>query len=297
MGVHIDGWLDDIDWDQAVADLAADDFDNGRSRRGPAAVVRAVPARGVRPGRKRAARPPDRHGAAAVRRSVQRLSPRRVDVVGLPAPRASGPRWCAGSWTRSRASTSGSRPTTPRPSTRRSGSGPNPSSCRRWSACGSTRTRPARDDAAARVGHARSAWGRCGPRPRWRASRRPVRRSLIGSNRAAASIGGQGQRGVARRAQGVDAGDAQHEAHPAGDVVLARCRPRTTSWRCGAVPPTGRAATALMAITPTSRARPRPATPRRRGGRRGRPTGAGSRGTSPCRGRSAAGPRVGPRAW
>jgi len=31
MDVRIDGSLDDIDWEQAVADLVADDFDNGRS--------------------------------------------------------------------------------------------------------------------------------------------------------------------------------------------------------------------------------------------------------------------------
>jgi ribosomal protein S18 acetylase RimI-like enzyme len=31
MHVRIDRSLDDIDWEQAVADLAADDFDNGRS--------------------------------------------------------------------------------------------------------------------------------------------------------------------------------------------------------------------------------------------------------------------------
>ena len=31
MTVHVDGSLDGIDWDRAKADLAADDFDNGRS--------------------------------------------------------------------------------------------------------------------------------------------------------------------------------------------------------------------------------------------------------------------------
>jgi ribosomal protein S18 acetylase RimI-like enzyme len=31
MTVHVDGSLDGIDWAQAKADLAADDFDNGRS--------------------------------------------------------------------------------------------------------------------------------------------------------------------------------------------------------------------------------------------------------------------------
>ena len=29
--IRIDGTLDDVDWEQAKADLAADDFDNGRS--------------------------------------------------------------------------------------------------------------------------------------------------------------------------------------------------------------------------------------------------------------------------
>jgi len=33
MTVHVDGSLDGIDWAQAKADLAADDFDNGRSPR------------------------------------------------------------------------------------------------------------------------------------------------------------------------------------------------------------------------------------------------------------------------
>ena len=80
MTVRIGESLEGIDWAQAKADLAADDFDNGRSPRGAAGVVRAIPACRHRLGR----RPRGGHGPAALGRRLQRLPSRRVDHVGLP---------------------------------------------------------------------------------------------------------------------------------------------------------------------------------------------------------------------
>ena len=104
---------------------------------------------------------------------------------------------------------------------------------------------------------------------------------------------------VAGGAERVHALDGEREPHPARHMtdgssygsyqVVAERSPTSPIGRPSAH---GRAATALIAITPTSRAaRTARGAPRRRGGSRRRPTSGRSRGTSPCRGRSAGGPR------
>ena len=81
MTVQIDNGLDGVDWVRAKADLAADNFDNGRS---PDALRRSFEQSQhvCDRARRRTGRG---HGAPAVRRRVQRLPRRRVDARVAPA--------------------------------------------------------------------------------------------------------------------------------------------------------------------------------------------------------------------
>ena len=122
VSVRIDSSLDGIDW---AARAGRPDRRRVRQRTlagGAQALVRAVPARRDRPRR----RPRRRDGEAALRRRLQRLRRRRLDGVVAP-PAGNRDRDDAAADRRgSRASTSGSRPTTPRRSTSRSASEPQP---------------------------------------------------------------------------------------------------------------------------------------------------------------------------
>ncbi len=80
MSVTIDGSLDGIDWVRTKADLAADDWDNGRNPEALRAILRAVPARRDRTRR----RPRDRNGPPPVGRRLQLVHRRRLDRDSVP---------------------------------------------------------------------------------------------------------------------------------------------------------------------------------------------------------------------
>ena len=108
MAIRIDDSLDGIDWAQVKADLAADDFDNGRS---PDALRRSF----ERSQHVAIARDGERVVGTARLLSDGVCNAYLLDVWTATSHRRQGVarRWCGGSRCRCRASTSGCRPTTP----------------------------------------------------------------------------------------------------------------------------------------------------------------------------------------